>query len=163
MSDMHQPSSVTTPRPGVARPTSRAWKRSGIAIAALAAVGLGASRFVGGAKAEAPADSHAPSVTVALPLERSVTEWDDYVGRFVASQSVMVKPRVSGLIVARRFKDGDLVKQGAPPVPHRRATVQSGRSRGACTLGQRTECFRPGTVGPEAGGRPVRRGCTIGK
>jgi RND family efflux transporter MFP subunit len=51
-------------------------------------------------------------VTVATPLSRDVTEWDDYVGRFAASQSVEVRPRVSGQVTALHFKDGDVVKQG---------------------------------------------------
>lgn len=37
-----------------------------------------------------------PVVTVATPLSRMVTDWDDYVGRFEASQAVEVRPRVSG-------------------------------------------------------------------
>jgi RND family efflux transporter MFP subunit len=52
------------------------------------------------------------AVTVANPLQRNVIEWDDYVGRFAASQAVEVRPRVSGQVTARRFKDGDIVKQG---------------------------------------------------
>ena len=37
-----------------------------------------------------------PMVTVAAPLERDINQWDDYVGRFEASRSVEVRPRVSG-------------------------------------------------------------------
>jgi RND family efflux transporter MFP subunit len=51
-------------------------------------------------------------VTVARPLSKDVTEWDDYVGRFVASRSVEVRPRVSGQITSLHFKDGDVVKSG---------------------------------------------------
>ena len=39
----------------------------------------------------------APSVTVATPLVKPIVDWDDYVGRFEARQSVEVRPRVSGL------------------------------------------------------------------
>ena len=35
-------------------------------------------------------------VTVAKPLVKEVTEWDDYVGRFEAVDSVEVRPRASG-------------------------------------------------------------------
>ncbi|TZG27976.1 efflux RND transporter periplasmic adaptor subunit [Sphingomonas montanisoli] len=54
-----------------------------------------------------------PVVTVASPIAREVTEWDSYVGRFAASQSVEVRPRVAGQIVARHFTDGDTVRKGA--------------------------------------------------
>jgi RND family efflux transporter MFP subunit len=59
--------------------------------------------------AAAPA---APMVTVAAPIERSVNQWDDYVGRFEASRSVEVRPRVSGQVVGVHFTDGQIVRQG---------------------------------------------------
>src|SRR5207248_4518796 len=37
----------------------------------------------------------APIVTVATPLVRQIAEWDDYSGRFEASKSVEIRPRVS--------------------------------------------------------------------
>ena len=59
-----------------------------------------------------PAAPPPPTVTVASPLVRSVSEWDDYSGRFEASKSVEVRPRVSGAIVGVHFTDGSLVHQG---------------------------------------------------
>ncbi len=53
-------------------------------------------------------------VTVATPLQREVTEWDDFIGRFEASRSVEVRPRVSGQIVAVHFRDGQFVHRGQP-------------------------------------------------
>jgi len=53
-----------------------------------------------------------PMVTVAAPLERQINQWDDYVGRFEASRSVEVRPRVSGQIVGVHFTDGQIVRQG---------------------------------------------------
>jgi RND family efflux transporter MFP subunit len=53
-----------------------------------------------------------PTVTVAAPLEREINQWDDYVGRFEASRSVEVRPRVSGQIVAVHFTDGAIVRKG---------------------------------------------------
>ena len=53
-----------------------------------------------------------PVVTVATPLSGMVTDWDDYVGRFEASQAVEVRPRVSGQLVGVHFKDGDIVRRG---------------------------------------------------
>lgn len=53
-----------------------------------------------------------PVVTVAAPLSRMITDWDDYVGRFEASQAVEVRPRVSGQLVGVHFKDGAVVQRG---------------------------------------------------
>ena len=53
-----------------------------------------------------------PLVTVAAPLEREVNQWDDYVGRFEASRSVEVRPRVSGQVIGVHFTDGQVVRKG---------------------------------------------------
>ena len=53
-----------------------------------------------------------PTVTVAAPVKRQVTDYDEYVGRFVAVNSVEVRARVSGYLDAVNFKDGQLVKDG---------------------------------------------------
>jgi RND family efflux transporter MFP subunit len=54
----------------------------------------------------------APSVTVALPLKKSITEWDEYTGRFTALETVEIRARVSGFIDSVHFKEGQIVKQG---------------------------------------------------
>lgn len=61
---------------------------------------------------EAPPAPPPPTVTVATPLVREVADWDDYVGRFEAIDSVEVKPRVSGYLQAVHFRDGDYVRAG---------------------------------------------------
>jgi len=53
-----------------------------------------------------------PPVTVAKPVKRTITEYDEYVGRFVAVDSVEVRARVSGYLEAIHFQDGQLVKKG---------------------------------------------------
>jgi membrane fusion protein, multidrug efflux system len=53
-----------------------------------------------------------PPVTVAHPLQKTITEWDEYTGRFVAVESVEVRARVSGFIDSVNFKEGQIVKQG---------------------------------------------------
>jgi multidrug efflux system membrane fusion protein len=53
-----------------------------------------------------------PKVTVSLPVKRSVIDQDEYVGRFVAVDSVEVRARVSGYLDRIHFTDGQLVKQG---------------------------------------------------
>ncbi|MXO66426.1 efflux RND transporter periplasmic adaptor subunit [Altericroceibacterium endophyticum] len=55
-----------------------------------------------------------PTVTVASPLQQEVTEWDDFIGRFEASRSVDVRPRVSGQITRVHFTDGQFVRSGTP-------------------------------------------------
>src|ERR1700761_6086941 len=54
----------------------------------------------------------APSVTVAQPLARKVTDWDEYTGRFTAVQSVELRARVSGYLDSIKFTDGQLVEKG---------------------------------------------------
>jgi multidrug efflux pump subunit AcrA (membrane-fusion protein) len=53
-----------------------------------------------------------PAVTVAKPVKQVVTDHDEYVGRFVAVDSVEVRPRVAGTLEAVHFKDGQLVAKG---------------------------------------------------
>ena len=53
-----------------------------------------------------------PAVTVAEPVKRTVFDYDEYVGRFAAINSVEVRARVSGYLDKLHFKDGQLVKQG---------------------------------------------------
>ena len=53
-----------------------------------------------------------PTVAVAKPIKRTVFDFDEYVGRFTAINSVEVRGRVSGYLDKLHFKDGQLVKQG---------------------------------------------------
>jgi multidrug efflux system membrane fusion protein len=53
-----------------------------------------------------------PSVTVSKPIRKSITEWDEYTGRFEALKTVDVRARVSGFIDSIHFKDGQIVKEG---------------------------------------------------
>jgi RND family efflux transporter MFP subunit len=53
-----------------------------------------------------------PKVTVAKPVQREVTDHDEYVGRFVAVNSVEIRARVSGYLDQIHFRDGQMVKQG---------------------------------------------------
>jgi multidrug efflux pump subunit AcrA (membrane-fusion protein) len=71
---------------------------------------------------------------VALPVKRTVTDRDEYVGRFVAIDSVEIRARVSGYLDAVQFTDGEIVKKGAavpdrPAAVHRRARPGARRSR----------------------------------
>jgi RND family efflux transporter MFP subunit len=53
-----------------------------------------------------------PTVTVANPVQRTVTDQDEYVGRFVAVDSVEIRSRLSGYLSEIHFTDGQAVKKG---------------------------------------------------
>jgi membrane fusion protein, multidrug efflux system len=53
-----------------------------------------------------------PSVTVASPIQKKVTQWDEYTGRFEAREQVEVRARVSGFVEKIHFRDGQLIKKG---------------------------------------------------
>ncbi len=64
---------------------------------------------------QSPAVAAAPplaAVTVAAPLVRDVSEWDDYVGRFAPSRTVEIRPRVAGEVTGIHFRDGEVVQKG---------------------------------------------------
>ncbi len=61
---------------------------------------------------QAPPAPPKPTVSVAYPLQRTVTDWDDYVGRFEAVQDTQVMPRVSGTIQSVNFREGVGVAKG---------------------------------------------------
>ncbi|MGY4445034.1 RND family efflux transporter MFP subunit [Bradyrhizobium sp. LM2.3] len=51
-------------------------------------------------------------VTVAQPVKRTVTDWDEFTGRFEATEEVQVRPRVGGFVNSVEFQDGAIVHQG---------------------------------------------------
>ena len=71
-----------------------------------------------------------PAVTVAHPLQKVITEWDEFTGRFTAVESVEVRARVSGFIDSVHFKEGQIVTQGdllfiIDPRPYRNTVEQA--------------------------------------
>jgi RND family efflux transporter MFP subunit len=96
-------------------PTDRhrrpAWQRGAmvlVPIALLGAVGVKMFDHPDAAMAAPPP----ASVTVASPLVRQVSEWDDYVGRFAPSRTVEIRPRVAGEVTGIHFRDGEIVSKG---------------------------------------------------
>lgn len=61
---------------------------------------------------QAQAAATPPTVTVSPPLQTDIVEWDEHVGRFEASRTVEVRPRVSGALQSIHFRDGQMVSQG---------------------------------------------------
>ncbi len=51
-------------------------------------------------------------MTVAKPVQRTVVDQDEYVGRFVAVNSVEIRSRLSGYLSEIHFTDGQMVKKG---------------------------------------------------
>ena len=86
------------------------WRRGLLVLLPLAAVGGGAAWALRDPAPVAPPPP--PTVTVAVPLVREIAEWDEYIGRFEASRTVEVRPRVSGAVTAVMFTDGAFVRQG---------------------------------------------------
>jgi RND family efflux transporter MFP subunit len=93
--------------------SGRRWRGRHLAWMALGVLVLGGAgwRYLAQPEAQASAAPLA-AVGVAAPLVRSVTQWDEYVGRFAPSQTVDIRPRVSGAVTAIHFRDGDFVRQG---------------------------------------------------
>ena len=74
---------------------------------ALACALVGGCRTTTALPAAAP-----PAVVVASPLVMRLTEWDEYTGRFEATDRVEVRARVDGYLDSIHFRDGSLVKAG---------------------------------------------------
>jgi RND family efflux transporter MFP subunit len=74
---------------------------------ALVCAALGGCRSTGPPPVAAP-----PAVVVAPPLVLRLTEWDEYTGRFEATDTVEVRARVDGYLNSIDFRDGAIVKPG---------------------------------------------------
>src|SRR6185312_2521448 len=76
-----------------------------------------------------------PTVVVAQPIQRLISDWDEYVGRFEATDSVDVRSRVSGYVQRVHFKDGQIVRRGQllfqiDPRPYQAALDQAAGQQG---------------------------------
>ena len=65
-----------------------------------------------GEKPQQQAAAAAPAVTVAQPTKRTVTDWDEFTGRFEAVEEVQVRARVGGFVNSIEFRDGAIVRTG---------------------------------------------------
>ena len=81
-------------------------------VAPLAALLLAAGLTGCGQGQQQVAAQNLPAVTVAKPAQRMVVDLDEYVGRFVAVNSVDIRSRLSGYLAAIHFTDGQMVKKG---------------------------------------------------
>ena len=93
---------------------------SGVAIGAVLAAGAwyGSSQvdlagLVRPAEASAaPQEMQAPTVDVFTAERRTITEWDEFTGRFEPVDEVAIRARVSGYLEAVYFQPGDVVQKG---------------------------------------------------
>jgi RND family efflux transporter MFP subunit len=65
-----------------------------------------------GDKPSQPAATAPPPVTIAQPTKRTVTDWDEFTGRFEAVEEVQVRARVGGFVTNVEFRDGAIVRAG---------------------------------------------------
>ena len=49
---------------------------------------------------------------MAQPVKRTVTDWDEFTGRFEAVAEVQVRARVGGFVTSVEFRDGAIVRTG---------------------------------------------------
>ena len=87
-------------------------RRSGLMLVAVSAATLISAVTLSPTLVVAQGAPPAPPVQVSAPLAQRVTNWDEFTGRFEASEQVDVRARVSGFLDSLHFKDGDLVKKG---------------------------------------------------
>jgi RND family efflux transporter MFP subunit len=101
---------------------------------------------LGQAAAQGVPGNPPPVVTVAKPVIKEVTEFDEYTGRFEPVDFVEVRARVSGYLDQVAFSEGTLVKKGdllvvidkrpyQAAVDQAEAAVQSAQARAAFTQG----------------------------
>src|SRR5215475_13042081 len=98
---------VREPMPISLKPRSLLPVANACALVMILALGL-----VGCSDAGKQAGPPPPTVTVAKPVQRSLVDFDEYVGRFIAVDAVEVRARVSGYLDQVHFQDGQIVKQG---------------------------------------------------
>jgi RND family efflux transporter MFP subunit len=109
----------------------RTWcPRASLPLAAAALAALLAGCDQGQPKSKDAAPAPPPSVSVSMPVQREIVEWDEYTGRFDATQTVEVRARISGYLDEVRFRDGQEVSQGdvlfaIDPRPFERALEQA--------------------------------------
>lgn len=82
-------------------------------MTAFSALGLIlAVALAGCGKQDAQGAPPPPQVSVARPLQETVVDWSDFVGRFEAPATVEVRARAGGFIQGVHFRDGQFVRKG---------------------------------------------------
>ena len=114
-----------------------------LTIASFALIALAIAGCARNEAAEAPPAP--PQVSVAKVIEKPITEFDDFTGRFTAVGRVELRPRVSGYISSVNFTEGHEVRKGdvlfvIDPRPYdaeyKRAEAELARAKTQLTLAQ---------------------------
>jgi RND family efflux transporter MFP subunit len=81
-------------------------------LAMMAAAGAGCSRAP--SQSPPPGAAGPPPVSVAPVTQRTVEEFDEYSARLAAVDQVEVRARVAGTLERVHFRDGEVLRKGAP-------------------------------------------------
>lgn len=99
-------------RMDIPRPTSWSARARLWSVLLLSTTVLAACWEEDGQEAAAAAPPQAMPVQTVAPVAREIQEWDEFVGRFEASQRVEIQAQVSGYLEEILFTDGQLVTEG---------------------------------------------------
>ena len=120
------------------------------AVAVVVAAALAGCDDGGSAQAQA-GPPQPPPVTVATPLVEEVVDWNDFTGRFTASQDVEIRAQVSGYLDAVHFTDGQRVVEGEllytidpRPFEAALAVAEAGQAQAEVQLGLARDEFARG-------------------
>lgn len=133
---------------------------------ALALVGCGGPSNEPGA---GPGMRPPAKVTIAQPLSASITEWTEYTGRLEPVESVELKPRSTGYIVAIHFEEGKRVEKGQllfqiDPEPYqaaldeaqaRVAQAEASRSLAESLAARARQLLETNSIAPEEADRRI--------
>ena len=115
-------------RPAIERKQSpRYAPLAALTLAALLPIAIAACTSEAAAPAGAPPP---PEVSVAQVLTKQVAQWDEFTGRVAATETVELRPRVSGYVERVAYREGQDVKKGdllfvVDPRPYRASLDQA--------------------------------------
>jgi RND family efflux transporter MFP subunit len=101
-------------------------------VAAMAALGTGCGREP--SPAQPPGGAGPPPVSVAAVTRRMVEEFDEFSARLAPVQQVDVRARVAGTLEQVHFRDGQLVRKGAPLFTIDRRAFEAEVARNAASV-----------------------------
>jgi RND family efflux transporter MFP subunit len=81
-----------------------------LSVLALPLIAFGLGACARNEAAETPAAP--PAIQASKVISKSISEYDEFTGRFEAVERVEVRPRVSGYVTAAQFQQGHEVKKG---------------------------------------------------
>lgn len=107
-----EPATDAPREPVIARFRRQSPRTRATIVGAALLVALALAYWVIAGRSQPAAAMPAAEVAVAVPLQRTITEYDEFTGRFDPSRAVEIRPRVSGQLQAIHFRDGAYVQKG---------------------------------------------------